>query len=67
MGRERTAVVLDEQQLWLEALIQLLANAGVSLRKAHEVHRGLKTVVLSATDHPQQIESAFAAGASNCN
>jgi DNA-binding NarL/FixJ family response regulator len=100
---ERTAVVLDEQPLWLEAMIHLLTNAGVSivgkttkpvealglveehhpdilltddsaddgelnaiecLRKAHEVHPGLKTVVLSATDHPQQIESAFAAGAS---
>jgi len=88
---ERTAVVLDEQPLWLEAMIHLLTNAGVSivgkttkpvealglveehhpdilltddsaddgelnaiecLRKAHEVHPGLKTVVLSATDHP---------------
>jgi DNA-binding NarL/FixJ family response regulator len=28
---------------------------------------GLKRVVLSATDHPQQIESAFAAGVSTCN
>ena len=27
MGRERAAVVLDEQPLWLEAMIQLLANA----------------------------------------
>lgn len=27
MGRERTAVVVDEQPLWLEAMIQLLANA----------------------------------------
>jgi hypothetical protein len=27
MGRERTAVVVDEQPLWLEAMIHLLANA----------------------------------------
>jgi DNA-binding NarL/FixJ family response regulator len=100
---ERTAVVLDEQPLWLEAMEQLLTRAGVSVvgkttepsealnlveehhpdvlltddsvsdgeldaigcvRKAHEVHPDLKTVVLSATEEPQQIESAFAAGAS---
>jgi DNA-binding NarL/FixJ family response regulator len=100
---ERTAVVLDEQPLWLEAMEQLLGRVGVSivgkttdpvealelvdqhrpdilladyavsegdldavecLRKAHEVHPDLKTVVMSATDQPQQIESAFAAGAS---
>jgi DNA-binding NarL/FixJ family response regulator len=100
---ERTAVVLDEQPLWLEAMEQLLKRVGVSivgkttdpgealdlveehhpdvlltdftvsdgeidaidcLRKAHELHPELKTVVLSATDQPQQIESAFAAGAS---
>ncbi len=32
--------------------------------EARELHPELKTVVLSATDQPQQIESAFAAGAS---
>jgi DNA-binding NarL/FixJ family response regulator len=100
---ERTAVVLDEQPLWLEAMEQLLKRVGVSivgktteplealdlveqhrpdvlladygvsdgeldavgcLRKAHEAHPDLKTVVLSATDQPQQIQAAFAAGAS---
>jgi two-component system response regulator DevR len=100
---ERTAVVLDEQPLWLEAMEQLLSRVGVSIvgkttqptealelvdehrpdilladfgvsegdldsvacvRKAQELHPALKTVVLSATDQPQQIESAFAAGAS---
>jgi DNA-binding NarL/FixJ family response regulator len=100
---ERTAVVLDEQPLWLEAMEQLLKRVGVNivgkttepeealdlveehrpdvlltdyhvgdgeldaiecLRKAREVHPDLKTVVLSATHQPQQIESAFAAGAS---
>ena len=100
---ERTAVVLDEQPLWLEAMEQLLRRVGVSIvgkttepaealdlvdehrpdilladygvcdgdmdavecvRKAQELHPELKTVVLSATDQPQQIASAFAAGAS---
>jgi DNA-binding NarL/FixJ family response regulator len=100
---ERTAVVLDEQPLWLEAMEQLLHRVGVSIvgkttepaealelveehrpdilladygvgdgdvdavdcvRKAQELHPELKTVVLSATDQPYQIESAFAAGAS---
>ena len=100
---ERTAVVLDEQPLWLEAMDQLLGRVGVTIvgkttdptealdlvekhrpdilladygvggselrsvecvRKAQELHPELKTVVLSATDEPQQIESAFAAGAS---
>jgi DNA-binding NarL/FixJ family response regulator len=100
---ERTAVVLDGQPLWLEAMEQLLKRVGVSivgkttdpgealdlveehhpdvlltdygvsdgeidaiecLRRARELHPELKTVVLSATDQPQQIESAFAAGAS---
>jgi DNA-binding NarL/FixJ family response regulator len=100
---ERTAVVLDEQPLWLEAMEQLLGKVGVSIvgkttdpaealelveehrpdilladygasdgamdavkcvRKAQEVHPELKTVVLSATAESQQIESAFAAGAS---
>jgi DNA-binding NarL/FixJ family response regulator len=100
---ERTAVVLDEQPLWLEAMEQLLRRVGVSIvgkttepeealdlveenrpdillvdfgvsdgdldavecvRKAKEVHPELKTVVLSATDQPQHIASAFAAGAS---
>jgi DNA-binding NarL/FixJ family response regulator len=51
----------------------LLADYGVGgselrsvecVRKAQELHPELKTVVLSATDEPQQIESAFAAGAS---
>jgi DNA-binding NarL/FixJ family response regulator len=100
---ERTAVVLDEQPLWLEAMEQLLGRVGVNIvgkttdpaealelveehrpdilladygvsdgdldavecvRKAQELHPELKTVVLSATDQPQQIASAFAAGAS---
>ena len=100
---ERTAVVLDEQPLWLEAIGQLLKRAGIkivgkttdprvavrlvgahrpdvlladygsggaeldvveSLRKAHNLHPALKTVVLSATAEPHQVESAFAAGAS---
>jgi DNA-binding NarL/FixJ family response regulator len=100
---ERTAVILDEQPLWLDAVEQLLKRMGVSiagktteptaalelvdehrpdifltdysvsdgeldalecLRRAHELHPELKTVVLSATDQPQQIQSAFAAGAS---
>ncbi|MDX6399942.1 MAG: hypothetical protein QOF27_548 [Gaiellaceae bacterium] len=105
MGKhgERTAVVLDEQPMWLEAIESLLTRVGVSivgkttqagealemvdqhrpdilltdynvsdgeldgvecLRRAHELHPELKTVVLSATDQPHQIESAFAAGAS---
>jgi DNA-binding NarL/FixJ family response regulator len=34
------------------------------LRRAHELGPGLKTVVLSASHQPEQIESAFAAGAS---
>jgi DNA-binding NarL/FixJ family response regulator len=100
---ERTAVVLDEQPLWLEAMEQLLKRVGIGIvgkttspskavelvgehqpdvlltdynvsggeidvtecvRRSHELHPELKTVVLSATDEPQQIESAFAAGAS---
>jgi DNA-binding NarL/FixJ family response regulator len=100
---ERTAVILDEQPLWLDAVEQLLKRVGVTIvgkttepsealelvdehrpdvlltdygvddgeldaveciRKAHERHPELKTVVLSATDQPQQIQSAFAAGAS---
>ena len=100
---ERTAVVLDDQPLWLDAMEQLLKRVGVTivgkttepsvaldlveqhrpdvlltdygvndgeldaiecLRKAHETHSDLKTVVLSATDQPQQIQAAFAAGAS---
>jgi DNA-binding NarL/FixJ family response regulator len=100
---ERTAVVLDEQPLWLEAMEQLLLRVGVGIvgkttdpaealqlvedhrpdillvdyglsageldaaecvRKAQELHPELKTVVLSATAEPQQIESAFNAGAS---
>jgi DNA-binding NarL/FixJ family response regulator len=100
---ERTAVILDEQPLWLDAVEQLLERVGVSivgktteptealelvdehrpdllladysvtdgeldalgcLRKAHELHPEVKSVVLSATDQPQQIQSAFAAGAS---
>jgi DNA-binding NarL/FixJ family response regulator len=100
---ERTAVVLDQQPLWLDAMEQLLKRAGVNIvgkttepvealelveenrpdilltdysvtdgeldaiecvRKAQELHPDLKTVVLSATDQPQQIQAAFAAGAS---
>jgi DNA-binding NarL/FixJ family response regulator len=105
MGKssERTAVVLDQQPLWLEAMEQLLGRVGVSvvgkttepaeavdlvdehrpdmllaeygvsdgeldtlacLRRARELHPGLKTVVLCATAEPRQIEAAFAAGAS---
>ena len=100
---ERTAVILDEQPLWLDAIQQLLERVGVTtvgkttepsealelvdehrpdvlltdysvndgeldavecLRRAHELHPELRTVVLAATDQPQQIQSAFAAGAS---
>jgi DNA-binding NarL/FixJ family response regulator len=100
---ERTAVVLDQQPLWLDAMEKLLHGVGITmvgkttdpgealdlvaehhpdvlltdftvdngeldglecLRRAHEVEPGLKTVVLSATHKPEQIESAFAAGAS---
>ena len=100
---ERTAVVLDEQPVWLEAMEQLLLRVGVRIvgkatdpaealelvedhrpdilladyglsdgdldaaecvRQAQELHPELKTVVLSATAEPQQIESAFNAGAS---
>ena len=100
---ERTAVVLDPQPLWLDAMEQLLKRAGVNIvgkttepaealelveenrpdifltdysvsddeldamecvRRAREAHPDLKTVVLSATDQPQQIQAAFAAGAS---
>jgi DNA-binding NarL/FixJ family response regulator len=68
---DRTAVVLDEQPLWLEAMDQLLGRVGVTIvgkttdpAEALELHPELKTVVLSATDQPHQIESAFAAGAS---
>jgi DNA-binding NarL/FixJ family response regulator len=100
---ERTAVVLDQQPLWLDAMEQLLKRAGVNIvgktteptealelveenrpdilltdysvrddeldaiecvRRAQEAHPELKTVVLSATDQPQQIQAAFAAGAS---
>ena len=100
---ERTAVTLDEQPLWLDAMEHLLVGVGVSmvgkttdpsealdlvtrhhpdvlltdfnvsngeldglefLRRVHEQEPDLKTVVLSATNEPEQIESAFAAGAS---
>ena len=105
MGKngERTAVVLDEQPLWLEAMEQLLDRVGMRvagkttdprealelvvahdpdvlladygvksgdldviecLRRAHELRPELKTVVLSGTNEPHQIEAAFAAGAS---
>jgi DNA-binding NarL/FixJ family response regulator len=105
MGKhgERTAIVLDEQPLWLEAMEHLLNRAGMRvvakttdasealdlvvahepdilladygvrsgeldvvecLRRAHEVHPELKSVVLSASNEPRQIEAAFAAGAS---
>lgn len=100
---ERTAVVLDEQPLWLNAMAQLLAGVGITLvgkttdpgealdlvaehhpdvlladinvgdgeldgmeclRRARELEPGLKMVVLSATHEPEQVHSAFAAGAS---
>jgi DNA-binding NarL/FixJ family response regulator len=105
MGKngERTAVVLDEQPLWLEAMEHLLDRVGIRvvgkttdisealdlaatedpdillvghgaenddlavgecLRRAHELRPRLKSVVLSASDEPQHIEAAFAAGAS---
>jgi DNA-binding NarL/FixJ family response regulator len=105
MGKngERTAIVLDEQPLWLDAMEHLLNRAGMRvvakttdasealdlvvahepdilladygvrsgeldvvecLRRAHEVHPQLKSVVLSASNEPRQIEAAFAAGAS---
>jgi DNA-binding NarL/FixJ family response regulator len=105
MGKngERTAIVLDEQPLWLEAMEHLLNRAGMRvvakttdpsealdlvavhepdilladygvrsgeldvvecLRRAHELHPQLKSVVLSASNDPRQIEAAFAAGAS---
>jgi DNA-binding NarL/FixJ family response regulator len=105
MGKngERTAIVVDEQPLWLEAMEHLLNRAGMRvvakttdasealdlvvahepdilladygvrsgeldvvecLRRAHEVHPQLKSVVLSASNEPRQIEAAFAAGAS---
>jgi DNA-binding NarL/FixJ family response regulator len=100
---KRTAVILDEQPMWLEAMEQMLGRVGISivgkttqpaealelvgehqpdilladfgvrdgeldgvecLRKAQLLQPTLKTVVMSATDQPQQIESAFGAGAS---
>jgi DNA-binding NarL/FixJ family response regulator len=105
MGKngERTAIVLDEQPLWLEAMEHLLNRAGMRvvakttdpsealdlvavhepdilltdygvrsgeldvvecLRRAHELHPQLKSVVLSASNDPRQIEAAFAVGAS---
>jgi DNA-binding NarL/FixJ family response regulator len=105
MGKngERTAIVVDEQPLWLDAMEHLLNRAGMRvvakttdasealdlvvahepdilladygvrsgeldvvecLRRAHEVHPQLKSVVLSASNEPRQIEAAFAAGAS---
>jgi DNA-binding NarL/FixJ family response regulator len=102
MGKngERTAIVLDEQPLWLEAMEHLLNRVGMRvvakttdveealdlvgvhepdmllvdygagsetvecLRRAHELHPRLKSVVLSASNEPSQIEAAFAAGAS---
>jgi DNA-binding NarL/FixJ family response regulator len=105
MGKngERTAVVLDEQPLWLEAMEHLLDRVGIRvvgkttdisevldlamtqdpdillvgygarnddldvvkcLRRAHESRPRLKSVVLSASDDPEDIEAAFAAGAS---
>lgn len=98
----RTAVVLDEHPLWLEAIERLLARVGLTvvgkttlvenalalidehrpdvlitelefaarevdalghLRRAREVHPGLKVIVLSANDSPQRIEMALDAGA----
>jgi DNA-binding NarL/FixJ family response regulator len=101
--QERTAVVFDDQPLWLDALEQVLAEAGVHVaaRTAYaddvltlvEEHRpdvlvasadtrdggcnalacvervrarypDIKSVVLSASDDPERIHAAFAAGAS---
>jgi DNA-binding NarL/FixJ family response regulator len=45
----------------------LLADYGADpdcIRRSCEVHPGLKAIVLSATDQPDQIEAAFSAGAS---
>jgi DNA-binding NarL/FixJ family response regulator len=98
-----TAVVLDAQPLWLEALAHVLGRAGIQVvakttigdealalvqehqpdvliasadsassaadgircvQCAHQQSPGLKSVVLAANDDPDQIEAAFAAGAS---
>jgi DNA-binding NarL/FixJ family response regulator len=102
-GEEKTAVVFDDQPLWLDALEQLLARAAVHVvartthaddvlalveehrpdvlvasadshdgasdgvacvRRARERCPSVKAVVLSASDDPQLIQAAFAAGAS---
>jgi DNA-binding NarL/FixJ family response regulator len=102
-GEERTAVVLDDQPLWLDALEQLLARANVRVvgktteaesalalvdehhpdvlitstdaanvpdggircvARAHQRWPELKSVVLAPDYDAQQIEAAFAAGAS---
>jgi DNA-binding NarL/FixJ family response regulator len=99
---ERTAVMLDEQPLWLNAMEQLLRGVGITIvgkttdpgealdlvaehhpdvlltdfsvshgeldglecmQRAQELHPELKTVVLSATHLPEQVQAAFAAGA----
>jgi DNA-binding NarL/FixJ family response regulator len=98
-----TAVVLDAQPLWLDALANVLGRAGIQvvgkttkshealalvqeyqpniliagadspsgaadgircIRFAHAQWSGLKSVVLASEDDPDQIEAAFAAGAS---
>jgi DNA-binding NarL/FixJ family response regulator len=100
---ERTAVVFDDQPLWLDALERLLAGAGVQVvartsyaddvlalveehrpdvlvasadtrdgagdtlacvERTRACHPSVKSVVLSASDDQQQIQAAFAAGAS---
>jgi DNA-binding NarL/FixJ family response regulator len=100
---ERTAVVLDGQPLWIEALEQLLqplglevvgkttdpehalalvaehhpdvlltdfsvSNGGLDamecMTRAQQSHPSLKAVVLASSAHPDDIETAFAAGAS---
>jgi DNA-binding NarL/FixJ family response regulator len=101
--RGLTAVVLDPQPLWLDALEQVLERAGIQVvakttneddalscvrerqpdvliasadsasgaaggidcvRCAHDHSPGLTSVVLAGDDDPEQIEAAFAAGAS---
>jgi DNA-binding NarL/FixJ family response regulator len=101
--RERTAVVLDQQPLWLTALEELLERVGVSvvataslpeeavalveehrpdlliagldssdadpkaalacIRRTKEVSPATKSIVLSGSDEPEEIDAAFDAGA----
>jgi DNA-binding NarL/FixJ family response regulator len=100
---ERTAVVLDQQPLWLTALEELLQRVGVSvvataslpeqavalieehrpdlliagldstdadptaalacIRRAKDVSPATKSIVLSGSDEPEEIDAAFEAGA----